>query len=37
MVPSDVIAGLVLLRKFQKIEQEAVVKQVYENVVHNVL
>ncbi|XP_046683149.1 diacylglycerol lipase-alpha isoform X1 [Homalodisca vitripennis] len=27
VVPSDVVAGLVLLRKFQKIEQEAVVNQ----------
>jgi hypothetical protein len=28
VVPSDVVAGLVLLRKFQKIEREAIVKQV---------
>lgn len=28
VVPSDVVAGLVLLRKFQKIEREAVVRQV---------
>ncbi|KAJ9591943.1 hypothetical protein L9F63_001545, partial [Diploptera punctata] len=27
VVPSDVVAGLVLLRKFQKIEREAIVKQ----------
>ncbi|XP_049840314.1 diacylglycerol lipase-alpha [Schistocerca gregaria] len=27
VVPSDVVAGLVLLRKFQKIEREAVVKE----------
>ncbi|XP_039958758.1 uncharacterized protein LOC120773756 isoform X1 [Bactrocera tryoni] len=27
VVPSDVVAGLVLLRKFQKIEREAVVRQ----------
>ncbi|CAK9798448.1 Diacylglycerol lipase-alpha [Anthophora plagiata] len=27
VVPSDVVAGLVLLRKFQKIEQELIVKQ----------
>lgn len=27
VVPSDVIAGLVLLRKFQKIERQAIVKQ----------
>jgi sn1-specific diacylglycerol lipase len=26
-VPSDVVAGLVLLRKFQKIERELIVKQ----------
>lgn len=28
VVPSDVVAGLVLLRKFQKIERQAVVRQV---------
>lgn len=28
VVPSDVVAGLVLLRKFQKIEREANVNQV---------
>lgn len=28
VVPSDVIVGLVLLRKFQKIEQKAIVEQV---------
>lgn len=28
VVPSDVVAGLVLLRKFQKIEQKAIVEQV---------
>jgi sn1-specific diacylglycerol lipase len=28
VVPSDVVAGLVLLRKFQKLEREAVVRQV---------
>lgn len=28
VVPSDVVAGLVLLRKFQKIEREAIVKEV---------
>jgi len=28
VVPSDVIAGLVLLRKFQKIEREAIINQV---------
>ncbi|XP_077289187.1 diacylglycerol lipase-alpha-like [Arctopsyche grandis] len=27
VVPSDVVAGLVLLRQFQKIEQQAIVKQ----------
>lgn len=27
VVPSDVVAGLVLLRKFQKIERELIVKQ----------
>ncbi|XP_067000117.1 diacylglycerol lipase-alpha [Anabrus simplex] len=27
VVPSDVVAGLVLLRKFQKIEREAIVKE----------
>ena len=28
VVPSDVVAGLVLLRKFQKIERESIVNQV---------
>lgn len=28
VVPSDVVAGLVLLRKFQKLEREAIVRQV---------
>lgn len=28
VVPSDVVAGLVLLRKFQKLERQTVVKQV---------
>lgn len=28
VVPSDVVAGLVLLRKFQKIERQAIVRQV---------
>lgn len=28
VVPSDVVAGLVLLRKFQKLERQAVVRQV---------
>lgn len=28
VVPSDVVAGLILLRKYQKIEREAIVKQV---------
>lgn len=28
VVPSDVIVGLVLLRKFQKIERKAIVEQV---------
>lgn len=28
VVPSDVVVGLVLLRKFQKIEQKAIVEQV---------
>lgn len=27
VVPSDVIAGLVLLRKFQKLEREAIIRQ----------
>lgn len=27
VVPSDVVAGLVLLRKFQKVERELIVKQ----------
>lgn len=27
VVPSDVVAGLVLLRKFQKIERQAIVRQ----------
>lgn len=30
VVPSDVVAGLVLLRKFQKLERQAVVRQVSE-------
>lgn len=34
VVPSDVIAGLVLLRKFQKIERKAIVEQVGRGVVH---
>lgn len=28
VVPSDVVAGLVLLRKFQKLERQTVVRQV---------
>lgn len=28
VVPSDVVAGLILLRKYQKIERESIVKQV---------
>lgn len=28
VVPSDVVAGLVLLRKFQKLERQAIVRQV---------
>lgn len=28
VVPSDVVAGLVLLRKFQRLEREAIVRQV---------
>jgi sn1-specific diacylglycerol lipase len=28
VVPSDVVAGLVLLRKFQKLEREAIIRQV---------
>lgn len=28
VVPSDVVAGLVLLRKFQKLKREAIVRQV---------
>lgn len=28
VVPSDVIAGLVLLRKFQKLERDSIVRQV---------
>lgn len=32
VVPSDVVAGLVLLRKFQKLEREAVVRQVNINI-----
>lgn len=28
VVPSDVVAGLVLLRKFQRFEREAIVQQV---------
>lgn len=28
VVPSDVVAGLVLLRKFQKIERQSIVRQV---------
>lgn len=35
VVPSDVIAGLILLRKFQKIEQKAIVEQVRINIVKN--
>ena len=31
VVPSDVVAGLVLLRKFQKLEREAIVRQVFSN------
>lgn len=31
VVPSDVVAGLILLRKFQKIEREAIVKEVSKN------
>lgn len=31
VVPSDVVAGLVLLRKFQKLEREAIVRQVISN------
>lgn len=29
VVPSDVVAGLVLLRKFQKIERQSIVRQVH--------
>lgn len=32
VVPSDVVAGLVLLRKFQKLEREAIVRQVRSDV-----
>lgn len=28
VVPSDVVAGLVLLRKFQKLERQTIVRQV---------
>lgn len=35
VVPSDVVVGLVLLRKFQKIEQKAIVEQVCTTKTHN--
>lgn len=35
VVPSDVVAGLILLRKFQKVEREAVVRQVRTNLKSN--
>lgn len=34
VVPSDVVAGLVLLRKFQKLERQTVVRQVIELETH---
>lgn len=35
VVPSDVVAGLVLLRKFQKIERQSIVRQVYvQHIIH---
>lgn len=41
VVPSDVVAGLVLLRKFQKLEREAIVRQVskvFETLpIHNII
>lgn len=35
VVPSDVVAGLVLLRKFQKIERKAIVEQVRRAIKYN--
>lgn len=34
VVPSDVVAGLVLLRKFQKLERDAIVRQVSSELLH---